>query len=139
VIALFPNITILSIRWEASDDGVYDLKPTSSGNQLRHLKRLHIYLKPDHYNDRYESLEAAAAQMLVEHFHMPSLETITIRFSISDFGRGYIDDFVAIRAALCGIASPTLQRVTVSVNLPIWTEPFPQAWVSTSSSCVTPC
>jgi hypothetical protein len=103
IIALFPNTTTLTIRWEVDDDGIHSLKPTLSGDQLRHLRRLDISLQSDPFGAMYESLQADDARMLLDHFHMPSLESVAINFSVSENGHGYLDDFGKIRDALCGI------------------------------------
>lgn len=138
VIALFPNTTELEIDWQVSDDGIHDLYPNSSGNHLQHLKRLTIELESDFYGSTYGSLQADETKMLIDHLHMPSLESITIEFNASADGEGYVDDGEAIYEAISGIESPGLKDVTVRVNMPIWVpdegDGFPQPWVSTLST-----
>jgi hypothetical protein len=130
-IALFPNAVDLSLDWEVSDTGIYDLAPNScSGDQLRHLKRIDIVLRCYGSVPMYASKQAAEARMILAHLHMPILETVGIDFHVSGDGLGYQDEFGAIRQALCEIKSPNLKCVSVNGSMPLWGEPFPLAWVS---------
>jgi hypothetical protein len=134
VIALFPNAAALTIKWQVSDVGHHDFQPSHSGNQLRQLKRLDMLLETDHQDsfdsDPYTTPQLPDAQMLMDHLHLPSLETFTIKFQVLDRAQGYIDDFKAIRGMLCGIESRMLQRVIVNASIPIRKGPFPEPWVS---------
>jgi hypothetical protein len=127
---LFPNTTDLNIDWRVSDSGLYDLEPTQAGDQLRSLKHLHIILESHEGNFVYHSQQAAEARMILASLHMPSLEWISIDFKISNDGLGYARDFELIRDALCGIESAVLQKVELYATMPIWSTPFPDAWVS---------
>lgn len=134
VFALFPNTTELRIDWQVSDDGLYELDPTDSGDHLQHLKRLNLVLEADRRGTEYGSLQAGEANMIINHLHMPALESITIDYKISHDGDGYIDDGEAIYGALSGIKSPDLKDVTLRVTMPTWGEEvvdnIPQPWVS---------
>lgn len=130
VIALFPRATDLTLFWEVSDDVTYNLEPTHFGDQVDHLKRLRIELDYDTYGAVDQNQQAETAQMLLDHLHMPSLESAAIDFTVSRNGKGYANDFQAIGKALCGIESSRLQRVSVSTTMAIWEEPVPAVWVS---------
>jgi hypothetical protein len=130
VIELFPNTTDLTILWEVSDDGIHDFDSTHPGEKLRHLRRLRVDLRYDVYGLVNPFQQAEDTKMLLDHFCVSSLESIAIAFGISDEGQGCIDDMKATGNALCGIKAPALQRVTVSLKVPIWSEPVLEAWVS---------
>lgn len=130
VIELFPNTTDLTILWEVSDHGIHSFDPTHSGEKLRHLKRLHVDLRYDVYGLANHFQQANDTKMLLGHLCVPSVESVAIAFEISDYGQGCIDDMKATGNALCEIKAPALKCVTMSVTVPLWQEPIPEAWVS---------
>jgi hypothetical protein len=130
MVALFPNTTVLSIRWKVMNDEARDLQPTYSDGQLQRLKRLNICLKSSR-DDAYLYPQVQDAQMLIDHLRIPSLDNVTIKFQVSHDGRGYLDDLHTLRQMLCGIELSTLQRVSVTVKMPIRERPFPETLVST--------
>jgi hypothetical protein len=89
MIALFPNTTDIYLKWEVSDDGMYDLEPTHDGRQLRNVERFFLSLRSERDESTYRSEQAAEAKMILASLHMPSLETIIIDFKISNEGLGY--------------------------------------------------
>lgn len=125
VIALFPNTNTLSIRWLVANEAVHDLQPIRSGDQLRNLQRLDIALESDREVNYYDDVigepsQLPDAQILIDHFHLPSLDTLSIKFDVSDRTEAsYLDDFEAIRGMLCGIDAPMLRRVTVTARMTI--------------------
>jgi hypothetical protein len=132
VIALFPNTTALDVHWEVSDLSDCTLDLIDSGNQLRHVKRLDLSLQPDHLGNWHESQswQAEDARALLDHLYMPSVESVTIKFNVSEYTRGYLHDFACVREALCRIESPTFQHVTFYETIPIYEDPFTETWVS---------
>jgi hypothetical protein len=134
LVALFPNITELIVEWQVSNKGVSRLDPTPdhAGNQLRYLRCFNMVLSSDPlFGSTYGSQQAAEARMIVAHLPMPSLEVIGIDFMCQKKDLGYVEDFEAIRDAVCGIKSSKFQRAFVYANLPLWEGPFPDVWVST--------
>jgi hypothetical protein len=125
---MFPNVTDLSLDWEASDDGDYDLYSHHPG-QLRHVKRLSLWLwAPDGHT--FDSDQAAEARMLLDHLHMPALEDLEINFMVGECGMNYDEDLKNVRDAICENKFTKLQRVVVNATMCIWNEDFPESWVS---------
>jgi hypothetical protein len=131
ILALFPNTTDIDLHWIAtSRPDMYEFAPTHSGNQLQHLRRLNIFVGHDDFSADYELHQAAEAGMIIDHFHMPVLEAITVNFDVSEYGRGYPSDFKAIGEALCRIESPGLRHIIVRAKVLIGKRTFPKLWVS---------
>lgn len=128
-VALFADTTDLRIKWLVPEVKTYQLEPTDSGDHLQHLKRLHIVLEPDDNGLIYDSEQADDARMLLDHLHLPSLESISIHFDFSEVGAQPGHDLEAIRKGLCGIASPMLRNIILCARWPMWFRPFPDAWV----------
>lgn len=134
ILGLFPNTTDLNIYWKATDNDDRIRYINNSGDQLQHLKRLDISIPPGS-----ASFQAVHVHNIINHFHMPVLESITVDFRGSDEpsgsdihqGRGMAADLGTIYEALCGIESPRLQHVAVRSRMPIRAGGFSEAWVST--------
>jgi hypothetical protein len=131
VIALFSNTTEVDINWKVADHITFRLDPTNSGDHLQHVKRLHLSLDPEFLSAQYWVEQANAAQMILDHLHLPSLESLGMQFTVSGGGEAYVEDFVKVRNAVCGIGSSKLRRVDVCANMPIRQETPPYIWAST--------
>jgi hypothetical protein len=134
VLALFPNTIDILLDWESTThESYYQLEPIHTGGQLQLLKRLEIMIGAVEGGETFGTSQARDAQRIIDHFHMPSLERIDITFWDSDDGEGFLNDFPAIRDALCRIASTKLQYVNVSTTMPRGSENTLDVWVSWQS------
>lgn len=86
LVGLFPNTSYLHLDWATPDTAKhgYKLEPYRSGNHLQNLKSLLLTLKAERFTVDFEAQHAVETQMILDHLHMPALESINIEFQVTD-------------------------------------------------------